>query len=203
MAEQERATRPSRVDISAEIEDWRSARYGRQVRSSNISALEKLCDQANAAMDYIDQKGTEIDQVRQDVDEVRQNAQDAVDHANDITAEYKGYADDKLAAAEQERQKAELARQEAESQAKTAESWAVGGTGTREGENTDNAAYYSVQAQTQADRSKDEADRAAQYSTIVAPGFYLDEDTAVLYIKSGIGVDFLLQEAQLYWKITA
>ncbi len=42
-----------------------------------------------------------------------------------------------------------------------AESYAHGDTGTREGENTDNALYYKGQAKAEADRAKAEADRAS------------------------------------------
>ena len=50
---------------------------------------------------------------------------------------------------------------QAEMSAKEAESYAKGGTGARPGEDTDNALYYSGLAETQADRAKAEADRAA------------------------------------------
>lgn len=40
-------------------------------------------------------------------------------------------------------------------------SWAVGGTGTRDGEDTNNSKYHSEQAKNEADRAKAEADRAA------------------------------------------
>ena len=50
---------------------------------------------------------------------------------------------------------------QAEISAKEAESYAKGGTGARPGEDTDNALYYSSLAETQADRAKAEADRAA------------------------------------------
>lgn len=48
------------------------------------------------------------------------------------------------------------------------------------------------------------AANAAQYSQIVAPNFYLDVDTGILYQKTGVGVDFQVDPdtAMLYWKIT-
>lgn len=64
------------------------------------------------------------------------------------------------------------------------------------------AAGAAKQAKTEAERAKAEADRASQYSQIVAPGFYFDVDSATLYEKAGVGVDFLLDGARLYWKIT-
>ena len=58
-------------------------------------------------------------------------------------------------------------------------------------------------ATSEADRAKMEADKAAAYSNIVAPDFYLDLETMELYKKGGSGVDFYLEDAQLYWMITA
>lgn len=198
------ANQPVHVDINQNIQDWTTARYGRQVRAANVSALTKLQDQANAAVDYVVEKGEAVDQAAKDVQTVRQEAQGAVDHANDITAEYKQYADDKLAATEQERQAAQTARTGSENAATLAESWAVGGTGVRPGENTDNSQFWSQQSKTEADRAKEEADRASQYSQIMAPGFYFDIETAMLYQKTGVGIDFIVDENTcLYWKITA
>lgn len=198
------AAQPVHIDISQEINGWANAQIGRDVRKYNVSALAKLQDQTNTAVDYVVEKGEAIDQAAKDVQTVRQEAQGAVDHANDITAEYKQYADDKLAATEQERQAAQTARTGSEAAATLAESWAVGDTGARPGENTDNSQFWSQQSKTEADRAKEEADRASQYSQIMAPGFYFDIETAMLYQKTGVGIDFIVDDNTcLYWKITA
>ena len=71
---------------------------------------------------------------------------------------------------------------------------------------TSKAAESTLQkelATMEADRAKSEAEKAAAYSNIVAPDFYLDLETMELYKKGGVGVDFYLEDAQLYWKITA
>lgn len=95
--------------------------------------------------------------------------------------------------------------QEAESSAlqyaKDAKSWAVGDTGVREDENVNNSEYWSNESKRQAETAKNEADRASQYSQIVAPGFYVDEETMVLYIKSGVGIEFGVYDGVLAWKI--
>ena len=206
------ANQPVHVNINQDIQDWTTARYGRQVRAANVSALTKLQDQTNAAVDYVIEKGEAVDQAAKDVQTVRQEAQDAVDHANgisnqnkqyvdDTVSEYKKYADDKLVATEQQRQEAEVARTGSENAATLAESWARGGTGYRQDENVDNSMHWSQQSKTEAERAKAEADRASQYSQIVAPGFYFDVDEAILYMKSGVGVDFIVEDARLYWKI--
>lgn len=86
--------------------------------------------------------------------------------------------------------------------AKLAESHNHGGTGIREGENTDNSKYWSERSKDDADRAKIEADKAAQYADITAPDFYLDMDNMELYIKDGVGVDFILDgDDVLYWAV--
>lgn len=197
------AAQPVHIDINQQIQDWKNARYGRQVRSANVEALTELQNQMNGAVDYLVEKGETVDQAARDVQTVRQEAQGAVDHANEITAEYKQYADTKLVETTEQRRLAEVAKQEADASASLAESWAHGNTGARPEENTDNASYWSQQSKTDADRAKEEADRASQYSQIIAPGFYFDIDTATLYMKGGAGVDFIVDNATLYWKIIA
>lgn len=96
---------------------------------------------------------------------------------------------------------AQTAEGTAKREATLSESWATGNTGAREGENTDNSRYYSEQSSLQADRAKDEADRAESYSKITAPGFYFDPETSCLYMKGGQKLDFLLEGATLYWKV--
>ena len=207
------ANQPVHVDINPEINGWANAPFGKDVRKYNVSALTKLQDQTNAAVDYIVEKGEVVDQAAQDVQTVRQEAQEAVDHANgisnqnkqyvdDTVAVYKQYADDNLAATEQQRQEAETARTESEDAAKLAESWAVGGTGRRPGEDGNNGRFWAEKSKDDATRASQEADRAAQYASIVAPGFLVDPDTMELYMKAGVGVDFIVtNDAELCWKI--
>lgn len=49
-----------------------------------------------------------------------------------------------------------------------AESWAVGGTGTRTGEDTDNAKYYSQQAKSSASGAESSASKATSHATSAA-----------------------------------
>ena len=64
------------------------------------------------------------------------------------------------------------------------------------------AVANASEALTQANRAQTEADRAAQYSSIVAPGFYVDLETMSLYMKTGVGVDFIVADGnKLCWKI--
>lgn len=65
-----------------------------------------------------------------------------------------------------------------------------------------NSAASASASLTEANRAQVEADRAAQYSGIVAPGFYVDLETMSLYMKTGVGVDFIVADGnKLCWKI--
>lgn len=180
------------ADISKEIQDFRRAEYGEEVRGSMISLAEKVNKDGE---DTIATVAAQVNKINGAIT----TANKAVTDANAATAranETLNYADDILDDATKQ------ATNSAGS-ATAAKSWAVGGTGSREGENTNNSEYYSNQAQTSANNAKNEADRAAQYSQIVAPGFYFDPETSTLYIKAGIGVDFVVSDATIYWKVTA
>lgn len=64
------------------------------------------------------------------------------------------------------------------------------------------AAGYAYESLTQANRAESEADRAAMYSGITAPGFYVDLDTMSIYMKTGVGVEFIVTDNnELCWKI--
>lgn len=62
-----------------------------------------------------------------------------------------------------------------------AESWAVGGTASRNGEDTDNSKYYSEQAAAS-------ASQAAVYADLVVPEFYLEDVSGHLYCVQGKGI---------------
>lgn len=65
-----------------------------------------------------------------------------------------------------------------------------------------NSATSASASLTEANRAQTEADRAAQYSSIVAPGFYVDLDSMSLFMKTGVGVDFIVADGnKLCWKI--
>lgn len=180
----------SRIDLSQEIRDWEEAEYGEEVRFAQISALQKTQTHVNTAIDNVNQAATDVKATTQSAANAIARANSTIDRA-DSTVDH---ADSILEGATQQ------AGHSAD-RAKLSESWAVGGTGVRAGENTNNSEYHSNQARTSAETAKNEADRAAQYSQIIAPGFYFEPGTAGLYIKSGVGVDFKVVESRIYWKI--
>ena len=73
---------------------------------------------------------------------------------------------------------AQTAAQEAEAYNKSSISYAVGGTGSRIGEDTDNSKYYS-------EKAKEEAEKAGSYANLIFPEFYLDASTGHLMCKQG------------------
>lgn len=179
-----------RIDLSPERQTWEEAEYGEEVREAGVSSLQKTEDAINETVDEVnraaqDVRGAAADaaQVAKDAAATVVRANQTVDHADDILAD------------------ATVQATAAAGSADLSESWAVGGTGKRTGENTNNSEYYSNQARNSADAAKTEADRAAQYSKIVAPGFFFDPSVAGLYMKAGVGVDFKAAESRLYWKI--
>lgn len=79
--------------------------------------------------------------------------------------------------------------------AKLSESWAIGLTGTRPGENTNNSKYHSDKAKDEADRSKSEADRAATYASMVAPNVYIDwENMTLVQSTDGVGITLSMDD---------
>ena len=71
-------------------------------------------------------------------------------------------------------------------------SYTRGKTGQREGEDNDNALYYSKEAKKQAELAK-------SYAKITSPEFLIQNNR--LYMKTGVGVDFKVINNRLYWRV--
>ena len=63
------------------------------------------------------------------------------------------------------------------------------------------ATQQASAAAVSAAQAKIDADRAETYASISEPKFYLDETTMQLYMKDGVGVDFVTDDNVLYWKV--
>lgn len=63
------------------------------------------------------------------------------------------------------------------------------------------ATQQASAAAASAAQAKIDADRAETYASISEPKFYLDETTMNLYMKDGVGVDFVTDDNVLYWKV--
>lgn len=201
------------ADISKEIRNFQDAILGEDVRGSMISLAEKVNAEVEVNTAYIDETAKTAnnasktaEQTSKDVQTVRQEAQEAVNHANAISGQNKQYVDDTVGMykqyADEKLEAAQTARTGSEAAAILAESWAVGGTGSRPGEDGNSSQYWAEKSQESAGQASREADRAAQYASIVAPGFLVDPGSMELYMKAGVGVDFIVtDDSELCWKI--
>ena len=63
------------------------------------------------------------------------------------------------------------------------------------------ATQQAASSAASAKQAKIDADRAETYASITEPKFYLNETTMQLYMKDGVGVDFVVEVNILYWKV--
>lgn len=179
------------ADISAEIQAFRDAVYGEEVRGSMISLAQKVNADGENALSQVAQQVTRIDGIAAEATQTLNSANTAINNANtalNAANEAIVEAQDTLA------EGADQVHQAAGSAA-LAESWARGNKGIRPGENNNNSKYFSDQSKADAERAKQEADRAAQYSAVVAPTFHIDWDTMELIQDTqGSGIVFSLDE---------
>lgn len=154
------------ADISQEIQKFRDAEKGEDVRGSMISLAIKVNADGEKALAQVAQQVTRIDGIAADATHTLNNANTAIDTANEAINK----AQETLAEGEHQ-------VQQAESSVVLANSWARGGTGTRTGEDSDNSRFYSLQSQTEANRAKVQADRAEMYAGFVVPQLWVNFTT--------------------------
>lgn len=156
--------------------------------NGSLTELEQLETRIDKKMEEMDNWAGSVDgqeEIRQKNEQVRQN-QEEIRQKNEI---------------EREKKTQEVintfgeAIGEAKDAAKLSESWAVGETGIRPGENENNSKYYCSQSQAEADRAKEEADKAAAFSEIVPPVFCINWETMELIQETAAtGIRFFLTE---------
>lgn len=130
-------------------------------------------------------------------DVVKETAQKAVDRANQATEE----AREAVSQAEEVLEAAGENVEEAEQRAKLSEAWAHGREDHPESA-MDNSYYWSELSKAEAQNAQTAAGQAEQLARIMIPEFYLDLENAELYVKNAVGVDFVVEDATLYWKLT-
>lgn len=162
--------------------------------SANKSSTDATAS-ANAAYSYSESAKNTLSEVKSTASDYYQSFRDTSEKFTDNVSK---------TAEEFKQEAARLAEQYSRDAVKDSESWAVGGTGTRTGEDMDNSKYYSEVSKSNASAAVEAAKLAKDYSTIVMPDLYLDPDTGIVYEKTGVGIDVRLDEdsAKLYWKIT-
>lgn len=160
------------ANIEQELEAFKSARYGEDVRDSMISAITKInnnvIDDTASAKAYADNAKDSLENVKtaeSNVVNINNTLQSVVDSAHEIMTNTSD-AEALRVEAEKGRVEAENRREDTEksyvAQAKDymeqtksyatsnyvteAQSWATGGTNTRVGEDTNNAKYWAEQA---------------------------------------------------------
>ena len=157
-------------------------------QGNGLTELEQLEARLDKKMEQMDTWADSIDEQetgRQENEQVRQN-QETERQKNEIEREKK---------TQEVINTFGTAIGEAKDAAKLSESWAVGGTGTRDGEDGDNSKYYCKQSQAEADRAKIEADKAAAFSEIVPPVFRIEQETMELIQETAAtGIKFSLTE---------
>lgn len=135
------------ADISQEIEAFRKAKKGREVRGSMISLAEKVNTDGETALSQVAQQVTRIDGVASQATQTLNNANAAIDAAND-SIERAG----------------DLIEEGADYVAQAAGSAAL-------------SKNYSLDSKTEADRAQNQADRAEMYAGFVAPQFWINFST--------------------------
>lgn len=182
------------ADISAEIQAFRDAVYGEEVRGSMISLAEKVNADGENALTEVAEQVTRIDGIATEATQALNDANTAIDRANDAITE-----------AETTLNEGAQQVQQAADSAKLAESWTRGLTGVRPGENTNNSEFFSMQSKTEADRAKEEADRAQQYAGITIPNVYISFESRDLEYTSAedIILEINYQTRNLEWEPVA
>lgn len=151
-----------RIDLSGPVKRWKEARKGKEVRAANVEAFEQIQTVVNDSIDGVNQAAV-------DAQAAVQTANNAVNRANQTMNYADNILDDATAQANR-----------SSSSAKDSQSWAVGGTGTRTGEDSNNSRFYSLESKSEADRAKKAADKAEHYAGFIVPDFIIDFATGDL-----------------------
>ena len=188
----------SRVEAEAERVTAESERAAAE--EARGIAEEEREKAENARTDTFMANETARQKTFEAAEEERESAFSASEAARETT--FKAAEDERQAGYDAHIADFDKDRQELKDYATLSESWAIGGTGSRTGEDKNNSKYYSERSAEEAAAAKNSAENAAKYAQITAPDFYLDIDTGRLYMKGGVGVDFKLEDGKLYWKVS-
>lgn len=172
-----------RINLSKQIQKWREARKGGEVRQANIEAFEMIQTHVNDAIDAVNQASTDVVTTTQTADTAVFRANTTLDRANTVLDE------------------ATVQATNSADSATLSKSWTEGGTGSRPGEDTNNSEYHSQQSKTAAEKAKNEANRASMYADFVTPEFLIVNNQ--VYIKEKSTVDFKLFDNRIYMKLPA
>lgn len=125
-----------------------------RIEAAAASALESEENALNSANSAVQSAETAI-----------QKAEEAEESAN-ISSTKAEQATEGASTATQKASEAAESAENVRNMSEVSQSYAVGGTGTREGEDTDNAKYYNQQASDNADRAEEAAERASAVADV-------------------------------------
>lgn len=162
------------IDLSQEIQDWLVAVYGEEVRAAAVSALKKMQSSINSTVQEVNTAATGVQTTTALAQQTITSSQNTLTAANSAVTQAQDSAG------------------KASDSATESQSWAIGGTNTREGENSNNSKYYSEQAEEQ-------AKRARIYANIIEPNFILENNR--LYMKQNTTLEFAVFDNRLCWKV--
>lgn len=164
----------SNINLQSEIQDWKEAVYGEEVRAANVSAFEKIQGIVNDTVQEVNTAAAGVKETTALAQQTITSSQTTLNAANRAVTQAQESADN------------------ASDSATQAQSWTVGGTGSREGENSNNSKYYSEQAGQQ-------AERARTYADVIEPSFIIENNR--LYMKQNSTLTFVVFDNRLCWKI--
>lgn len=165
-----------RIDLSPERKIWEDAEFGEDVRGAGITSLQKTEDAINGTVNEVNQAAADVSNAAADVKQAAEDAAATVVRANETVD-----------------QSAQQANASAES-AKTSRSWAVGGTGTRTGEDADNSRFYSLQSKSEAEKAAIAAAKAEQYADFVVPSIFVNFTTRNLEYTDTDDISFRINK---------
>lgn len=139
-------------DVAVDVERIEAA------AASALESEENALNSANSATQSANTATQKASDAAESANIASTKAEQATEGANTATQK----ASEALNSAEN----AKLSEDKSVENAKLSESYAVGGTGTREGEDTDNAKYYNQQASDNADRAEAAAERASAVADV-------------------------------------
>lgn len=128
---------------------------------------------------------------------VKQAAEQAIERADHATEQ----ANEAVKQAGEVLEEATGKVAEAGENAELSEAWAHGHADHPESD-MNNSRYWSELSKEGAQRAKDAADQAEQLAGILIPEFALDLETSELCVRNGLGIEFVVEDATLYWKMT-
>lgn len=171
-----------KINLEDEIQEWKSAVCGEEVRKANVSAFEKIQTAVNEAVVAVEDAAAEVNKESGKAAEAVALAEKSIETANTTLTQAEEYS------------------KNAGDSAELAEAWAHGHEKYPENQ-TDNSEYWSGRSKDYSQQAKNEADRAAAYADYLEPKFVLEDNR--IYVNADSTVKFVLDSNKIYFKLPA